>query len=179
MKRKKQKMSFEQLPIELKSLVSGFCFKTTWEETEKSLEMCTKIKNLDISPLFLRLQMWSWSYLQFLPNPLHVFEPINRYTGRWSDIIDWHSVNELLYRLDYRRRIVKTFGTRHEWFKKFKQNWQTVRHFDMFYRLMLHSSVMCFKPTYELQRVTELSSWNSPFTSARWLLDDYDTWGSH
>ena len=172
-------MSFEKLPKVLKNLVCEFAYASNWETTQSDLKMCETIQSFSISPVFLRLEMWSWHYCQFVPSPLRVFQPIHLFTDRWSDIVDWHAVNELLYRLDYRRRTVKAFGTRHEWFKKFKQNWQTVRHFDMFYRLMLHSSVMCFKPTYELQRVTELSSWNSPFTSARWLLDDYGTWGSH
>ena len=172
-------MSFEKLPKVLKNVVCEFAYASNWEKTHSSLKMCETIKSFGISPVFLRLEMWSWQYCQFVQSPLRVFEPIHCFTSRWSDIVDWHAVNELLHRLDYRRHIVKTFGTRHEWFKKFKQNWQTVRQFDMFYRLMLHSQVLCFKPTYEKQRVTELSSWNSPFTSARWLLDDYDTWGSH
>ena len=172
-------MSFKQLPTELKNLVSDFCYKTHWAETTKSLDMCHQIKNLGISPVFLRLQMWSWAALQYLPSPLFVFRPINRFTGQWSDIVDWHAVNELLFRLDYRRRVVNIAGTRHEWFSKFRENWLNIRLFDSFYRIVVRSGMPCFKPLYERQRVDQLSSWNSPFTSARWLLNNYDAWGYH
>jgi hypothetical protein len=168
-------MSFDQLPKVLKNVVCEFAFGCKWEETVSSLKMCETIASYDISPVFLRLQMWSWTYGTFMPNPLYCFEPIRRFTGRWSDMIDWHAVNELLYRLDYRRRLVKIGGTRHDWFEKFKNNWLNVRLFDSFYRVMLQSPFPCFKPTYETQRCNQLT--NSPFWSARWLLDDYDSWG--
>ena len=170
-------MSFRQLPKELKSIVSEFCYKCSWEDTEKSLAICEKINEMNISPLFLRLQMWSWSYLQFLPNPLYVFRPISRLTGRWSDIIDWHAVNELLFRLDYRRKVVRIAGTRHEWFQKFRRNWMNTYLFDSFYRIIVASGMPCFKPLYHRQRVEQLTSWDSPFYSARWILNDYDTYG--
>ena len=85
-------MSFEQLPKVLKNMVCEFAFASSWQETESSLEMCEKVRSYDISPVFLRLKLWSWSYVTFCPNPLFVFEPINRFTGRWSDMIDWHAV---------------------------------------------------------------------------------------
>ena len=171
-------MSFEQLPKVLKNTVCEFAFDSNWYQTVTSLNMCEKVASYEISPVFLRLQMWSWPHGAFLPSPLEVFEPINRYTNRWSDMIDWHAVNELLHRLDYRRRLVRSGGTRHEWFEKFKENWLSVRIFDSFYRAMLNSSIPCFKPTYEQQRFN-LGAMNSPFWSARWLLEDYNHWGYH
>ena len=171
-------MSFDELPKVLKNVICEFAYASNWEKTHSDLQMCERLNNCGISPVFLRSRMWSWHYCAFINSPLSVFEPIERFTGRWADIVDWHAVNELLFRLDYRRRIVRLGGTRRQWFKKFRQNWLSVREFDSFYRIMLHSSVRCFKPTYELQRVTELSGWNSPIASARWLLEDYETWGS-
>ena len=164
-------MGFNRLPKVLQNLVCEFAFGCNWEETETSLQMCERIAGYDISPVFLRPQMWSWSYGAFIPNPLYCFEPIGRFTGRWGDMVDWHAVNELLYRLDYRRKFVKVGGTRHEWFVKFKANWLNIRLFDSFFRVMLHSRVACFKPTYEQQRFNCLTAANSPYWSARWLLE--------
>ena len=174
---KNEQMSFVQLPKVLKNVVCEFAFVCNWCETEKSLQMCETIASLDISPVFLRVKMWSWSYAMFVPSILYVFEPICRFTGRWGDIIDWHAVNELLYRLDYRRRLVRVGGTRHQWFERFKENWLNVCLFDSFYRLMMNSSIQCFKPTFEQERFAMLSGMNSPFWSARWLLDDFNHWG--
>ena len=170
-------MGFNQLPKVLKNIVSEFAFGCSWVETEESLQMCEKIAALSISPVFLRREMWSWTYGAFKPNPLLVFEPIRRFTGRWCDMIDWHAVNELLYRLDYRRKLVRVGGTRHQWFERFKENWLNVCLFDSFYRLMMNSSIQCFKPTFEQERFAMLSGMNSPFWSARWLLDDFNHWG--
>lgn len=170
---KNSKMSFERLPKVLKSIVCNFAFRCNWEQTSASLEMCDKIKKYNISPLFLRLQMWSKDYQCFMPSPLSIFEPIERFTDRWRDLVDWHAVNELLFRFDYRRSFVKYAGSRHDWFVKFRDDWTTVRLFDAFYRVLLHSGIKCFKPTYEVQRMSQLSDGHSPFRSARWLLADY------
>ena len=140
------------------------------------MRKCEKIAGYNISPVFLRREMWSWKFRAFLSSPLIVFLPIRQFTGRWSDMVDWHAVNELLFRLDYRRRVVSIAGTRHEWFMKFKLNWQTIRLFDAFYRIVIQSGLPCFKPLYRSQRVEQLSGWDC-FTTARWLLNDYDTWG--
>ena len=174
-KSKKQKMSFEQLPKVLKSVVCEFAFACNWAKTDSSLKMCEKIASYNISPVFLRSQMWSWSYGEFLPTPLDVFLPIHQFTGRWSDIVDWHAVNELLFRLDFRRKVVQVGGTRHEWFQKFRENWLNICLFDSFFRAMLHSTIPCFKPTYRVRRFESLGTFNSPFWSARWILQD---WGS-
>ena len=165
-------MSFERLPKVLKNLVCEFGFGVDWETTHSNLEMCEKIASFHISPVFLRLQMWSWSHGNFLPNPLVVFRPIQQFTGRWSDMIDWHAVNELLYRLDFRRKFVRVAGTRHEWFQKFRNNWLNICLFDSFFRVMLHSAIPCFKPTYQEQRFNCLGTFRSPFWSARWILED-------
>ena len=97
--------------------------------------------------------------------------------ARWSDMVDWHAVNELLFRLDYRRRLVKIAGSRKDWFRKFRENWLNVRLFDSFYRVMLHRQQECFKPIYATERFSCLGQMSSPFWSARWLLDDYESWG--
>jgi len=166
-------MSFQELPKVLKNVVCDFAFRCNWKQTAESLQMCTKVKDYNISPLFLRLQMWSKDYQMFMPNPLIIFEPIERFTGRWCDLVDWHAVNELLYRFDYRRKFVKYGGTRRQWFVKFREDWSSVRFFDAFYRVLLHSGIKCFKPTYALQRMSQLSDGYNSFRSARWLLADY------
>ena len=169
-------MSFEKLPLDLKDVISAFAYTTKWSKTASSLQMCETIASYSISPMFLRLTMWSWAYGTFLPNPLYVFEPIGQYTGRWADMIDWNAVSELLYRLDYRRRLVRIAGTRSEWFSKFRNNWLNIRLFDSFYRILVHSGVACWKPTYSTQ-LQMMPLPNSPYYSARWILEDFETWG--
>jgi len=170
-------MSFEKCPLDLKNLISQFCFGQKWVETEKDLKMCAKIKHLGISPVFLRLQMWSKAYREFLPNILLFFEPIQNFTGSWQDLVDWHVVNELLWRMDFRRKACRLGGSRREWFRRFRENWLNIRLFDEFYRALLNGGSLHFKPTYANQRLQQLSSGSSPYYSARWLLWDYETYG--
>jgi len=167
---KKHKMGFYDIPKVLQNMVCEFAFATNWPKTLQSLQMCEEIARRDISPVFLRQQVWSWSYESYLPNPNVCFEPIEQLTGVWSDIIDWHAVNELLFRLDFRRNIVKSCGSRKKWFEKFRRNWLNITEFDAFYRVLLHVHSDCFKPTYVTQRADQLSSTRSPLISARWLL---------
>ncbi|MAD46762.1 MAG: hypothetical protein CMH98_17345 [Oceanospirillaceae bacterium] len=171
-------MTFYRLPNDLKNIVCGFAWKSSWEETQSSLDMCVTVKDYQISPVFLRRDMWSWTFASFLPNPMVEFMPIQKFTGRWHDLIDWHAVNELLFRLDYRRKVVRMAGTRAEWFRRFKQNWLQIALFDTFYRVLLHSDMDVFKPTFTRLRYDQLSV-QGPFFSARWLVDDYASWGSN
>ena len=171
-------MSFGELPIDLKNLVSGFAYDTGWRKTKTDLAMCVEINAAHISPLFLRAHLWSWTYRSFLPSPLMVFEPLNQLTGRWSDLVDWNVVNELMFRLDYRRALVRMGGTRSQWFAKFKENWMQICLFDAFYRLLLHSTERIYKPTYTTLRAGQLTAGlNSPIYSARWVLEDWDNFG--
>ena len=165
-------MRFSNLPKDVKNIVCGFAYDQNWEKTASSLRICLETKKLHISPVFLRLQMWSWPHGAFLPSPLEVFEPINRYTNRWSDMIDWHAVNELMFRLDFRRKFGKVGGTRDQWFCKFRLNWTSIHLFDAFYQVLLYTQVPCFKPLYLPQGFNCLSSWHSPFQSARWILEE-------
>ena len=170
-------MRFENCPEVLKDLITEFAYGTKWKLTSENLETCLTVRKLDISPMFLRQSMWSWEFCTFLPNPCRVFMPIKVYTGRWSDMIDWHAVNELLFRLDFRRNTVSVGGTRQKWFEKFRENWLSIKLFDYFVTFLLSTNAKCFKPTYAVQRADGLSGTNSPFTSARWLLEDYNVWG--
>ena len=165
-------MGFDALPLDLKNIVSDFAYAVPWSETKKDLETCKKVQDADISPVFVRHEMWSAHFERYIPNPCRVFEPIRNFTGQWRDLIDWHAVNELLFRLDFRRKFVKVGGTRAEWFVKFRHNWLTISTFDGFYRFLLCTRVPCFKPLWKPVGFSCLVSWKSPYYSARWLLED-------
>ena len=83
------------------------------------------------------------------------------------------------FRLDFRRNAVSVGGTRQKWFEKFRENWLSIKLFDSFVTFLLSTNAKCFKPTYVVQRADGLSGINSPFTSARWLLGDYNVWGQN
>ena len=164
-------MSFDDLPIDLKNIVSEFAYFVKWKTVLKDLETCEKIKKMQLSSVFSREVMWSRMYREYIPNPLHTFEPICNYTGQWKDYVDWHAVEELLWRLDFRRKFVKNLYSRVQWFEKFGQSWCNIAAFDNFYRFLLCTRVPCFKPLYKPQGFSCLKSYRSPYISARWLLE--------
>ena len=163
-------MDFDDLPKDLKNIISGFAYECKWETVEFDLEMCKIVKSMDVSAVFLRRDMWSLKYKRFLPNPLQSFEPIANFTGAWSDFVDWHSVQELLWRLDFRRKFVKVVASRMQWREKFNQDWKNIVLFDGFYRYLLSSRVPCFKPIWKPVGFSCLQSYRSPHISARWFL---------
>ena len=163
-------MGFEELPTDLKNVVSAFAYDCKWEIALKCLQTCETVREMDVSAVFTRDVMWSQKYKEFRPNPLTAFEPIQNFTGTWEDYVDWHAVEELLWRLDFRRKFVKFANSRLEWRTSFRQNWKSIEQFDGFYRFLLYTRVPCFKPIWEPCGFNCLTSYRSPYVSARWFL---------
>jgi hypothetical protein len=161
-------MKFLELPKDLKNIVSGFAYDCKWEIVEENLRVCKEIRKMQISIVFTREIMWSAKYRDFIPNPLRVFEPICNFTGLWADYIDWHAVQELLWRLDFRRKFVKLVNSRKEWRELFRVSWRNIEQFDNFYNFLLYTRVPCFKPLWEPCGFDCLKSFRSPYLSARW-----------
>ena len=164
-------MGFQELPKVLKNIVAEFAYDVKWEEMENDLVMCERLRRMEISSVFTRQIMWSKQAREYIPNPLTSFVPIRHYTGFWSDYIDWHAVQELLWRLDFRLRFVRFINTRREWRRSFKKNWENIKVFDHFYRFLLCTRVPCFKPLWKRCGFNCLKSYRSPCVSARWWLN--------
>ena len=160
---------FHELPTDLKNVVCDFAYCTPWDLVRKDLEMCAELQEMDISPVFTRKGMWSTFYKEYLPSPLVKFEPI-RHFGEWRDYIDWNAVQEFLWRLDFRRRFVRTISTRDGWRARLKKNWRDIKIFDDFFRFLLYTRVPCFKPIWKPVGFHAIKSYRSPMYSADWWL---------
>ena len=164
-------MGFDGLPKDLKNVISDFTWACKWETAEKDMKTCDEIVDMQISPLFLRSFMWSNRYREYMPCPLVAFEPIQNFSGSWSDFVDWHVVQDLLWRLDFRRKFVKLVYTRAQWRRMCREDWRNIEKFDAFYRFLLYTRVPCFKPIWKPCGFTGLKSYRSPCVSAQWWLD--------
>jgi len=164
-------MGIKDLPTDLKNIISSFAYDCKWETVVNDLEICKKVKKMGLSSIFVRDVMWSKKYQEYLPSPLVIFEPIQNFAGYWADYIDWHSVQELLWRLDFRLRYVKFANTRDGWRAAFKRNWQNIWVFNAFYRFLLYTRVPCFKPVWKPCAFNNLKTYRSPYISARWYVD--------
>ena len=166
-------MSFSALPKDLKNIVTDFAYEASWENVRENLEVCENIKKMNLSPVLVRFTMWSFKYQTFMPSPLMEFEPICNFTGRWSDYIDWSAVQEILFRLDYRRRWVNFVYSRDDWRKLFEQNWTNIEQFDAFFRFLIYTKVDCLKPLWKQMGFGCLKSYGYPYVNGRWWLNGF------
>ena len=166
-------MGFDDLPKDLKNIVSQFAYQCSWETMEKDMQTCKEIKEMEISDVFTRRMMWSHRFNRYMPNPLLEFQPICNFTGAWGDYFDWHSVQSFLWRLDFRKRFVRMLvKTREDWRLSFKRNWRNIQLFDDFFHFLLYTRVSCFKPLWEKVGFQDIQSVRSPYISANWWLQD-------
>ena len=164
-------MTFDRLPKVLKNVVCEFAFECKWETIVNDLEICELLQRMDLSSVFVRQMMWSKKYRKYQPNPMIEFEPMCNYAGRWEDVIDWHSVEELLWRLDFRRKFVFRVANRREWRTKFKEDWRNIILFDGFYRFLLCTRVPCFKPQWKPVGFDGIKTYRSPYICGRWYVE--------
>ena len=156
-------MGFSDLPKDLKNIVCRFAFNTNYDAVENDLQTIEKIKEWQLSKIFLRHNVYSSFYMNTIPSPLAIFEPICNFSGRWRDVIDWGVVDEMLWRLDFRRKFVKNIRSRFQWREQLKENWEQIQLFDNFYLFLLITNVPCFKPVWEKVRFNQIESFQGPY----------------
>ena len=156
-------MGFYEPPKDLKNIVCRFAYNTSYETVENDLQMVTKIKDWNLTKIFLRQNVWSNHHIGMVPSPLVVFEPICNLCNRWNDLIDWGVVDEVLWRLDFRRKFVKCMKTRTQWRVQLSKNWESIQLFDNFYIFLLITNVPCFKPCWENVGFNQMKRFHGPF----------------
>jgi hypothetical protein len=156
-------MRIVDLPKDLKNIVSDFAFGTNWKTVEQDLQKVDEIIAMRLNSIFLKSTMWSRLHFVYVPSPLYIFAPICTFSGSWEDVIDWHVVNELLWRLDFRRKYVRSVASRRDWRNRFLSNWRTISHFDDFYTFLLVSRVPCFKPIWKRCGFNCVKMYPAPF----------------
>ena len=142
-------MGFSKLPNDLKNVICSFAYDATWETVKKDIGTCIRIKQMDLHPLFLRDLVWSPRSLDFEVSPIYIFNPIQWFRGSWETIFDWHVVRECLWRLDFRRRSVKSLLSRREWVRCFEEDWANIQLFSDYFCFLLYTRVPCFKPIWK------------------------------
>ena len=167
-------MGFHDLPLDLKNVVCDIAYGCKWESVKESLEVCESIKKMDLAPVLLRETMWSNVYVSQRPSILTEFEPIENFSKCWAEVIDWSVVQELLFRLDFRRKFVRLVFSRCEWRALFKQDWRNIQVFDGFFRFLMYTRVNCFKPLWQRIGFRQLKNeYRSSLISLWWATNDF------
>lgn len=140
--------NFADLGEDLADIVCDFAFLCRYSEFFYSLKRYLEILCFRIPEHLLNRRLYSPKYRRVVPNPLKVFEPIQNF-GSYRDLFDWSTVYMLLWQLDFRRKIVRVYGSRGSWHVRFALDWKNVLEFVIYYRTLvcLPDYVKVFKPT--------------------------------
>ena len=139
---------FADLGEDLANIVCEFAFAARYNAVFYSLKCYLQIMCFRVPEQIIKRRIYSHKYRRVLPNPLKVFEPIQNF-GSYRDLFDWNRVYMLLWQLDFRRSIVKTFGSRGRWHLRLTLDWRNVLEFVIYYRTLafLPKGVMVLKPS--------------------------------
>ena len=138
---------FADLGEDLADIVCDFAYMCRYNAFYYSLKCYLQIMCFRVPEHLLKRRIYCTKYRRVLPNPLKVFEPIQNF-GSYRDLFDWSTVYMLLWQLDFRRSIVKTFGSRGRWHLRLTLDWKNVLEFVIYYRTLtlLPSFVKVLKP---------------------------------
>ena len=109
---------FADLGEDLANIVCEFAFTCRYNALFYSLKCYLQIMCFRVPEHLLKRRIYSPKYRRVLPNPLFVFEPIQNF-GSYRDLFDWSTVYMLLWQLDFRRKIVRVYGSRGSWHTRF------------------------------------------------------------
>ena len=140
---------FDYLHEDLLDIVCSFAYDCTYSDVFYSLKYYLLINWFNVPRSLIRGRIFSFKYLRVLQNPLFVFEPISTFIS-YRDLFEWDVVYHQLWQLDFRKRIVKSLGSRGRWHLRFALDWKTIMDYAMFRRIVLKKRHV-LKPSLELE----------------------------
>lgn len=147
-KTKKTKMvTFRDLPVVLQDMCTDFAWKIPFEVVDQNLDELLLIKRLALPPMFYRMRMFH------RPMCSHIYSPLDIYVPFWSyhELFNVYRIKELLYNLDFRKKYVKSAGSRYFWLNSFEEHYLNIMQFGMFYKILLACGQNIWTPTYNWQ----------------------------
>ena len=127
---------FAYLHEDLLDIVCSFAYNTTYCDVFYSLRYYLLINWFNVPRALIRGRIFSFKYLRVVRNPLYVFEPISAFIS-YRDLFEWDAVYHQLWQLDFRKRIVKSLGSRGRWHLRFALDWKTIIDYAVFRRIVL------------------------------------------
>ena len=146
--------TFADLPVVLQDLCTGFVWKLPYGLVKENLDALLLIKSIKLPPLFYRTRLF------YRPFCCHIYNPLVIYVPFWSyhELFDIYGIKELLYNLDFRKRNVKSAGSRWFWMNSFGEHYMNIIQFGMFYKILLAGGQNIWTPTYNIQLEAQLLS---------------------
>ena len=142
---------FLYLNEDLLDIVCAFAFDSTYCDVFYSLKYYLLINWFNVPRTLIRPRIFSFKYLRVLESPLVLFEPITAFLS-YRDLFEWDTVYNKLWQLDFRKRVVKSLGSRGRWHLRFALDWKTIMDFAMFLNIVMKRRNV-LKPTLEMKVV--------------------------
>ena len=153
-------MSYESLPKDLKNMIADFGWNIAAKQLHNNLQTCTEINSWKLHIVFQKQKVYCRRSRMYVPNPVQIFRPISWFGNSWRVLFDWCVVDEFLHRLDFRKRVVRSTGSRRKWRSRIS-NWRNLLLLDTFFKILLRLPQDPFKPTYKAER----------FNGLKWVWD--------
>ena len=140
---------FDYLHEDLLDIVCAFAYDSTYCDVFYSLKYYSLVKCFNVPRSLIRGRIFSVKYMRVLYSPLIVFEPISSFIS-YRDLFEWDVVYHQLWQLDFRKRIVKSLGSRGRWHLRFALDWKTILDYAIYRRMVLKTRNV-LKPSLEMK----------------------------
>ena len=148
-------MFSEQIPIVLPpvlvDIVLNYAFGVSKQQIRETLRVVDTIKAMDLPFFMLKSKLWSWNEKKFVPNITKSFVPLIEFGNDVNSLFDYDACYCFLLSLDFRKRIIRTFGTRDQWLERLMHNWLSFEPFAGFYKMVLHLDNTVLKKRWYLE----------------------------
>ena len=132
--KRSKKMDIAALPTELQNLVCIFAYGIGLKAVKCDLDILFEIKGWRLPDQFIENRVYNIELGHYVRNPLDIYTPLAEF-GNTQCIFDTFVVANVIDRLDFRKRLVKQWGTRWQW-TLYVNDWEFYGLFAAFYREM-------------------------------------------
>ena len=140
-------MDFTALPDVLQDIVCVFAYGITKKEVESDLDTIREIKSWKLPSMFIENFVFDHNFGCYVVTPLDRYYPLAQLSS-YKQMFDHYRIEQVVERLDFRKKQVKVWGNRWQWMK-FLKDWTFYGLFAEFYRNMLKSGRQVVKPMYK------------------------------
>ena len=141
------KMDIAALPAELQNLVCIFAFGVGLKVVKSDLDILFEIKGWRLPDQFVENRVYNIDLGYYVRNPLDSYMPLATF-GNIQCLFDTFVISNVIDRLDFRKRVVKQWGTRWQW-TVYSNDWEFYGLFAAFYREMAKHVPSVLRPYWK------------------------------
>jgi len=122
--------TFYGLIPDLQDIICGFAYETNGKTFREELDTIMMIKRWGLHHWLIRDRTYSVSERYFTRNATREFRMSSDYDG-FRKLFHWDNVYTVLYHIDFRLKLVKSWGPREHWYSRMG-DWRNIAYFACF-----------------------------------------------